>query len=55
MRVTDEGVPVQDLIEAVKQAIKAANVSSSAADRDLRIDSVRLLLHAVATRAYGGG
>jgi hypothetical protein len=55
MRVTDSGVPVQDLIQAVKQAIKAANVSRSAHDRDLRIGSVRLTLHAVATRSYGGG
>jgi hypothetical protein len=55
MRVTDNGVPVQELIETVKQAIKAANVSRSAPDRDLRIGSVRLLLHAVATRSYGGG
>lgn len=55
MRVTENGVPVQDLVEAVKQAIKAANVSSSSAGRDLRIGSVRLLLHAVATRSYGGG
>lgn len=55
MRVTDTGVPVQDLIEAVKQAIKEANVSRSAPDRDLSIGSVRLILHAVATRSYGGG
>jgi hypothetical protein len=55
MRVTESGVPVQDLVEAIKQAIKAANVSSATPDRDLRIGSVRLLLHAVATRSYGGG
>lgn len=55
LRVTDSGVPVNDLIEAVKQAIKVANVSSSARDRDLRIDSVRLTLHVAATRSYGGG
>lgn len=55
MRVTESGVPVQDLIEAVKQAIKTANVSSSVRDRDLRIGSVRLTLHTIATRSYGGG
>jgi hypothetical protein len=55
MRVTDNGVPVQDLVEVVKHAIKAANVSRSSPDRDLRIGSVRVLLHAVATRSYGGG
>ena len=55
MRVTDSGMPVQDLIEAVKQAIKAANVSRTTDGRDLQIGSVRLTLHAVAIRSYGGG
>jgi Trypsin-co-occurring domain 2 len=55
MRVTDSGVPVQELIAAVKEAIKEANVSRSALDRDLHIGSVRLVLHAVAARSYGGG
>jgi hypothetical protein len=55
MRVTDDGVPVQDLIETVKQAIKAANVSRTTDDRDLQVGSVRLILHAIATRSYGGG
>jgi hypothetical protein len=55
MRVTESGVPVQDLIEAVKEGIKEASVSRADPDRDLRITRVRLLLHAVATRAYGGG
>ena len=55
MRVTDGGIPVQDLIEAVKQAVKAANVSRTTDGRDLEIGSVRLTLHAVATRSYGGG
>jgi Trypsin-co-occurring domain 2 len=54
MRVTDEGVPVQDLIAAVKDTIKAANVSSTDADRDLRVGSVRLVLHTIATRSSGG-
>ena len=48
-------MPVQDLIGAVKQAIKAANVSRATDGRDLQIGSVRLTLHAVATRSYGGG
>jgi Trypsin-co-occurring domain 2 len=55
VRVTDSGMPVQDLIEAVKQAIKVANVSRTTDGRDLQIGSVRLTLHAVATRSYGGG
>lgn len=55
MQVTDSGIPVQDLIESVKQAIKTANVSRTADGRDLQIGSVRLTLHAVATHSYGGG
>jgi Trypsin-co-occurring domain 2 len=55
VRVTDSGMPVQDLIEAVKQAIKTANVSRTTNGRDLQINSVRLTLHAIATRSYGGG
>jgi hypothetical protein len=55
VRVSDSGMPVQDLIEAVKQAIKTANVSRTTNGRDLQINSVRLTLHALATRSYGGG
>lgn len=55
MHVTESGVPVQDLIEAVKDGIREANVSRAEPARDLRITCVRLLLHAVATRSYGGG
>ena len=54
MRVTDDGVPVQDLVAAIKEAIKTANVSSTDADRDLRVGSVRLVLHTIATRSSGG-
>jgi len=55
MQVTEDGVPVQELIAAVKDAIKTANVSSTNADRDLRVGSVRLVLHTIATRSSGGG
>jgi hypothetical protein len=55
LKVTDDGVPVQDVIEAVKAAIKEANVSETDEGRDLRVDSVRLVLHALATRTIGGG
>ena len=54
MRVTDDGVPIQDVIGAIKQAIKTANVSRTDLDRDLRVASVRLILHAVAARSSGG-
>lgn len=55
MRVCDDGVPIPELVETVKQAIKAANVSNTDRDRDLRVGSVRLILNAVATRSFGGG
>jgi hypothetical protein len=46
MEITDDGVPVGDVIAAVKQAIKTANLSSTDTGRDLK---------AVATRSLGGG
>jgi Trypsin-co-occurring domain 2 len=55
VRVTEDGVPIQELIETIKQAIKTANVSSDDPDRDLRVGSVQLTLNAVATRSLGGG
>jgi Trypsin-co-occurring domain 2 len=55
MRVYEDGVPIPELIETLKQAIKAANVSNADRDRDLRVGSVRLILNAVATRSLGGG
>ena len=55
MRVTEDGVPIQELIETIKQAIRSANVSNTDLDRDLRVGSVQITLHAVATRSLGGG
>lgn len=55
MKVTEDGVPVQDVIAAVKLAIKEANVSATDEGRDLRVDSVKLILHALVTRVIGGG
>ena len=55
MKVTEDGVPVQDVIAAVKLAIKEANVSATDEGRDLRVESVRLIVHALATRTVGGG
>lgn len=54
MNVTADGVPVQDVIAAVKLAIKEANVSATDEDRDLRVGSVKLVLHVLATRTIGG-
>jgi hypothetical protein len=38
----DAGLPVDDLIAAVKHAIKAANVSATEPKRDLAVTSVYL-------------
>lgn len=54
MKVTEDGIPVQDVVAAVKLAIKEANVSATDKDRDLRVDSVKLILHALAIRTAGG-
>jgi hypothetical protein len=54
VKVTAHGVPVQDVIAAVKLAIKEASVSATDVGRDLRVDSVKLVLHALATRTVGG-
>jgi Trypsin-co-occurring domain 2 len=55
VNITEDGAPVPDVIEAVKRAIKAANVSATDQGRDLRVGSVSLILHAIATRSSGGG
>jgi hypothetical protein len=55
VRVTEDGVPIPELLETVKRSIKTASVSSTDLDRDLRVGSVQLTLNAVATRSLGGG
>jgi Trypsin-co-occurring domain 2 len=55
VKVTDQGVAVPDVIADVKLAIKEASVSATDENRDLRVSSVRLTLHALATRSIGGG
>jgi hypothetical protein len=54
VKVTEEGVPAQDVIAAVKLGIKEANVSATDEGRDLRVNSVKLILRALATRTAGG-
>jgi hypothetical protein len=54
LRVTEDGVPVTDVIAAIKLAIKEANVSTTDEGRDLRVSSVKIVLHALAARAVGG-
>lgn len=53
MNVTDDGVPVEDMVAAVKSAVTQSNMSVTDTERDLRITSVRLTLHAVAAATAG--
>jgi Trypsin-co-occurring domain 2 len=54
VKVTDAGVPVQVLITMVKEAVKRAGVSSSSSQGDLRVESVQLVLQALASKTAGG-
>jgi len=49
------GVPVDELVTSVKNAIKAANVSVTDADRAVAVCSVHLRLNTVLTQTAGGG
>ncbi len=55
MRVTDQGVPVETLISVVKDSIKQAGISRATRARDLRVASVQLILHVLASKTAGGG
>jgi hypothetical protein len=54
MKVTDEGVPLGTLIEAVKASVKQAGISRTSQGRDMRVASVQLTLHAIASETAGG-
>lgn len=54
MKVTDAGVPVEALIDTVKEAVKRAGVSRSASQSDLRVESVQLVFQALARKTAGG-
>jgi hypothetical protein len=51
----DVGMPVDDLISSVKNAIARANISVTDPGRDLAVTSVYLQLNTVATVRVGGG
>ncbi|WP_444951530.1 trypco2 family protein [Micromonospora ureilytica] len=55
MDVIDYSVPVEQLVSAVKNAVKRAGISSTDVGRDLRVGSIQLILSAVATTKFGGG
>ena len=51
----DRGVPVDELIDAIKRAVKVAGISVTDQARDLAVTAVTLRLNTVATRSIGGG
>ncbi|KDN17602.1 trypco2 family protein [Amycolatopsis rifamycinica] len=53
MEITDTGVSVDSLIDAVKAAVKEAGISAGDAGRALRVVSIQLNLNAVATTTAG--
>ncbi len=52
MKVTSNGVPVNELIRVIKTSVNRAGVSPAA---DLRVASVQLILKVIATSTLGGG
>jgi hypothetical protein len=54
MAGTEEGMPVDELIAKVKDALIEAGVTSANAGADLRVHSVRLVLAVIATGGLGG-
>jgi hypothetical protein len=55
VEITDEGVPLGALIEAVKASVKRAGISRTSQPRDLRVASVQLIIEVVASQAGGAG
>lgn len=53
MEVTDTGVPVDALIDAVKAAVTEAGISSANAGRTLRVTAIQLVLNVVASTTVG--
>jgi Trypsin-co-occurring domain 2 len=55
MDVQDNGVAIEEVVSAVKNAIKLAGISAADRGRDLRVTSIQLTLHTVAVLTAGGG
>lgn len=55
MNITDQGVPVDTLINVVKDSIRRAGVSRTSQATDLQVASVQLILEVVASTTAGGG
>ena len=55
MEVSDTGVAVDEVVSAVKNAIKLANISATDTGRTCESTSFQLILNTVATATAGGG
>jgi hypothetical protein len=55
VEITDEGVPPDALIEAVKASVRRGGLSRTSKARDIQVASVQLILKAVASDTAGGG
>ncbi len=55
MEVSDTGVAVDEVVDAVKNAIKLAGISAADTGRDLQVASIQLILNTVASFSAGGG
>lgn len=54
MRAKENGVPAEDLLKAVKDAVQQANVARTDPGRDLRVTEIQLTLNVVTSVDYGG-
>lgn len=54
MDITEDGVAVDDVVGLVKRVIRAANISTTDLDRDLRVVGLHLTLNTVAASTAGG-
>jgi hypothetical protein len=55
VKITDEGVPLNVLIEVVKASVKRGGVSRTSQAPDLQVASVQMILKVVASETAGGG
>jgi hypothetical protein len=55
VRITDDGVPLDVLIDVVKASVTRAGISRTSKLRDFQVASVQLILKTVASSTAGGG
>lgn len=55
MKVTDAGVPVDELISLIKNSVKRAGVLRTSHTTDPRVAPVQLILEVVASKTVGAG